>query len=345
MQCREVKRRLNERIELSDELKSHIKSCPACSKEWQLAGMLDLILDTEKKSDSYEASSFAAIKARVKTQSADSFYKEISFMAKVKKEIEKHPGFSFGIAFTVLATVIMLLVPVSYNKTIGYDMSFKGVKSASIVSQEQLLTLARALGYGSAEVSIKESERGYDYVIANLPSRRATQAMEVAMVELTGSKGRVEVKPVVKKVSGNLYAQVRERVKIEIKSENKTSDEIKKEIKQRLKDLGLDAGRVEVKVNEYGVRQITLFPSDSTGETAFDKDIWLDINENGDIDIGLLEDHPYGIIVDTENKTADEIKKEIIDKLKAKGVEDPQVEVIQEEDGQTQIKVKPGKKD
>ena len=96
-------------------------------------------------------------------------------MAKVKQEIGSHPKFSLGVAFTVSVIAIMLLIPVSYNKTVAYDLSFRSPLQAAIISPEQLVNLVGALGYDKAQVDIDQSSAGSEYRIAYLPDSRATR--------------------------------------------------------------------------------------------------------------------------------------------------------------------------
>jgi hypothetical protein len=339
MHCREVKRHLNNKIELSAELIDHIKNCAACTREINLAGRLDFLFQEAGNSGDREETPFAELKSRIMSLSASQQTEEISLMAKAKNEIEKHPGISLGIAFTSVVIAILLLVPVPYYKTVGYNLSYKSVQQAGFISQERLVNLVKALGYNNARVDVAQDVDGYEYRVANLPDQKSAREIAAALTEVSGSAGEAEVRPVIRKVSGNLYAQAKERVKIEINAEKKSDEEIRDQIREKLKELGYEPGAIKVKTDENGRRTITLSTNDTTGATLLDHDLWIDIEDNGDVEIGTLDGVEAAIKVDTKGKTKAEIKKEIIDQLKARGIENPEVEVQDSDEGGIEIKI------
>ena len=342
MYCREVKRRLNNKTELSTELIEHLKNCPVCAREAELAEMLDSALLSAKMTGD-DSTPFAELKSRIITYAAEKHIEELSLMAKIKREIEHHPKFSLGVAFTIAVIAIMLLVPVSYNKTVGYDLSFKSPQQAGIVSQEQLIKLVSALGYGSAQVDIDQIQDGSEYRIANLPDNRAAREVEMALTEVTGQRGQVKVKPVVKAVTGSLYAQVKERTRVEIVTKSKSDEEIQQEIQTKLKEMGINFSDFKIKSSKGGSWTITLPSNDSTGRTPLNDIIWIDFNEQGNLEIGPIDEFPGATVIDIRGKTKDEVKQEITQKLKARGVTDPQIEVLGDDNDNVEVRIKKDK--
>jgi len=339
MCCREVKYRLNNTIELDSRLLDHIRTCPKCQAEMQMASLLDSAWQTARAESEAEAPKFEAIKARAMANSADDTSKEMTLMAKIKNKIERHPKFSLGAATAVTLFIFILVVPITINKTVGYDVTFHNVQEAGMISQAQLQDLARAFGYDKAAIDISQTDTGYNYAISNLPDKQAAKEMAFAFSEMTGFSGDPILKPVVIPVAGTIYAQAKEKIKIEIKGKNKSDKEIQDEIIQKIEDMGYTPRDIKVRTRPNGKRFITLEMNDSTKQNITDYDIWMDFDDDGNLDIGKTEDFKAAITVEIKGKTKDEIQNEIIQQLKDKGVENPQVEVLQKDNGQIELRI------
>lgn len=340
MFCREVKYRLNNSIELDSRLLDHVRTCPKCQAEMQMANLLKSAwLAVQEESESREPN-FEDIKARVMADSANDTSKEMTLMAKLKNEIERHPKFSLGAATAVTLFIFILVVPITINRTVGYDVAFHNVQTAGMISESQLRDLARAFGYDHTAIDISQTDAGYDYAISNLPDKQAAKEMAFAFAEMTGFDGDPILRPVIMPVAGTIYAQAKEKIKIEIKSEKKSDAEIQEEISQKLKDMGYAPGAIKVKTEADGRRSITLEMNDSTKQTILDYDIWMEFDDSGNVQIGKTKDLKAAIKIDAKGKTKEEIQKEVIQQLKDKGVKNPEVEVLQKGNGEIELRIK-----
>jgi hypothetical protein len=169
------------------------------------------------------------------------------------------------------ATIGLLLVPISYNGLVGYDvvLQVSGAADSSLVktvSREiQAVLGARevALGHGPADAlrfAVSVPAR------AGVDVERRAQALAQAL-ERQGHLARATVTPRRERVSGTLYAFARDHV-IRVRGEGRTALQLEAEIRRRLAEDGLTGAQVSV-VDEPGQRRIQVeTPRDGSGDAG-----------------------------------------------------------------------------
>ena len=133
MRCEKVKRLLDESIVDKQKLKEHIENCPSCALDFEAQKLLNSALSVNRNDQIGDESSFELVKSRLEKRIKEQNIKELNFMAMVEKHVKTHPKASIGITFAVTLFIFMLLVPFSYERTVGYDVilaGFDGNKAA-----------------------------------------------------------------------------------------------------------------------------------------------------------------------------------------------------------------------
>jgi len=156
-----------------------------------------------------------------------------------------------GVAVAVV--LLLLLVPVSYNKTTGNDLAL--TFSAPGLSQNDVRTLAerfgKELGGDPVRVTAEAGDQGDVYALHGfVPAGSGRDANAVgqafaAVLQSSGYKAVATVTPRVERVSGSVYAMARDQV-IRIESVGKTAAELEAEIRDRLIEAGVPNPEVSV---------------------------------------------------------------------------------------------------
>ncbi len=213
MHCREAKHRLSriDRPDHDDDLQAHLAVCTACAEFARTERLLAQTI-AECRETPEPASDFTAVRARLQAYPDRSLRKEDTLMSKIQSSLLSHPKASIGFSLAVVAFLFVMLVPFSYSKTVGYNVTFSNLDNNTNVPTSKLIDALQKLGYNDVSVNFNTTESGMDYAIANLPNKQAIQDATFLFNLLSGQRVAPEVKPIVKEVSGTLYAQATENL-------------------------------------------------------------------------------------------------------------------------------------
>ncbi|MCP4583600.1 MAG: hypothetical protein GY839_18480 [candidate division Zixibacteria bacterium] len=341
MRCREAKRRLNSAGEHDVELIEHLNNCLSCAREAQMMAVLDSVLTSSRERADYPETPFSDIRGKVISRSAGEIDKEKSLMSKIKAEITSHPRFSFGMALTVLVFAFILLVPFSYNKTVGYNLEISSVKADDSLKPESLSQVIAKLGYkDSGRVMLIAEPDNKRLILTNIPTEQAARDVVIAVETTNGQDYAFSITPVVEKVANNLYTRVKDGiVTFKIEGEGKSDDEIGEEIWTVLKQEGINTSVVAVRTDPNGTRDIFIDINDSTDNQMSQSQLEF-VTESGDILFSLGESEKVNLNIETEGKTVEEIEAEIREQLKEKNLGNTIIEVIENPDGKHEIILK-----
>jgi hypothetical protein len=190
MRCREVKRRLNDAGDFDPEILQHLKGCRDCARELEAIRTLDSVFDSARGAKDLPPTPFGNLKSGLEQLTSQA--KENSIMAKMKNEISGHPKFSFGIVAAICLFAIVLLVPISYEKTVGYELALSGIGSEDSTGKEVAADIVTALGYGEAAFSFEVAGNVVKYHIRNIPSKEAAEEISSAISSLLSSIPDIE---------------------------------------------------------------------------------------------------------------------------------------------------------
>jgi hypothetical protein len=258
--------------------------------------------------------------------------KELNFMSQVRNKIRSHPRFSLLFASAVAMLLFTILVPFSYQKTIGYQVEYAVADVSRAPSAEAINAALAAIGQNEVKATFTHSGNIGKCLISVLPNMHAVRETQALIASIMGTFSEPRVSPIIEIVSGSLYAQAKDKmVKIEVDGTNKTDQQIQDEIKSKLAAEGINCGIIYVKSD-----------SSATGK----KELRFELKVQGDS--AAAPCNPTLIQVDGHGKTPEQIEAEVKARLAEKGMADCSVEVTNNQSDSTsckQIKIEIGIKD
>lgn len=345
MRCRIVRRRLNDARELDPEIIAHLRKCRSCAREFEAKLTLGSAFDAVRSETSLPPTPFNDIKSKIEELSSGS--REYSIMARMKIEISKHPKFSFGIAAAICLFISVLLVPISYEKTIGYDLAISGISAEDSTDKDVAADVVTAMGHGEAMFSFNVAGNVVNYHVSNIQSKKDAKDISAALSSLLRSTTEILITPIIVESTGSIYAQVRAKVDSKSELKEKTDEEVKKELEDGLTKLGYKNPRVIVSSDSQGQRRIKIenvkLPEGDEKAVETMRIMEILLGEGGEIEIESPAKEQLDI--DTRGKTNDQIIEELKTKLAEKGIKNPIITIKLRPDGKREINVEAEKTD
>ena len=180
-------------------------------------------------------------------------------MARISSSMRRHPALSISFATVVALVMFTILVPLPYSSVVGYQAVISGPENGGQVPIASIDRALAALGYDQASVSFNTEGNSTSFTIDGLPSKKAAREAAAVFSTLAGYEGSVDYRPIVKRVSGTLLAQVQDKYfRVEVDASGKTDAEIAAEIASKLEAQGLEAPHVTVTTNPNGFKQLSI---------------------------------------------------------------------------------------
>jgi hypothetical protein len=225
-------------------------------------------------------------------------------------------------ALAGLLAVALLVVPVSYQKTVGWNVTLDvtGGSSAGIAG---LPAVGRdAVGAESANLNL---DGNHATVTARVPLEAgkgvATRAAALARVlTAEGFTAKSSVEPIRESVSGNLFAMTRDgTIRVDITAEGRTPAEIESQVRDQLAAAGITNAEVTVTKDDkqHTTIQVMAHPDGSGAENAaLPHDFEFSVDGKGPGDGSQAK-----VVIDNSGHqmTDAQIKQSIEDQLRAQG--------------------------
>ena len=169
-----------------------------------------------------------------------------------------NPGFAAAAAVAVVV-LALLLVPISYNRTVGYEvrLALPGATVANAPVVDIARQLKGLLGADGVSVSSSASSGGGETTLLAKVGHRAPAEVQAAAdgfaraLTAKGVRATAQVRPVVEHAVGSVCAMAAERLReIRIQGQGKSPAQIEQEIATRLAQVGFV--NPEVKVTREG---------------------------------------------------------------------------------------------
>ena len=365
MNCR--KARLEKSRHDSLELQNHLKSCPECSRLAEAESMLENALTKARELPDTETTPFRILQARVTAQNELS---KGGLMKIFQNKVSAHPKFRAGLAIFMAVVIFAVLIPMPYQTTVGYEVKFTGPDKNSTESISELSKALDAIGYSQVAINTSLADSEINYTISNLATLQAAKEVSATIdaisrkIDEISKKMPTEISPVFGTANASLLAQAGKRLlDIEVEGKGKTDEQIEAEIRAKLAAEGVTNGKVDVKTDSTGNRNISISidsladsirniekleietkGNDATGKESEIKRKMQEIeirprgNDTSKININLDRDLPK-IDVDSKGKTNAEIENEIINKLNEQGHPNADVKVETDSKGQRKIQI------
>jgi hypothetical protein len=180
-----------------------------------------------------------------------------------------------------------LLVPFSYQKTVGHQVSvtLNGVGADQAWVRGFAGQLKAALGADAVRAEMRV-ENGAPSTVLSAEVRgdapgfaRGVADNLVHKLDAKGVSARAAVTPIREKVSGSLYAMALDNV-IQVNIDGKSADEIESEIQSRLAEAGLDA-QVSVEMNGSNQMKVEVKAEHDGDSPAAGEPVQLQLTSGG----------------------------------------------------------------
>lgn len=251
MRCREAKRLLNEGNTSHPDLPGHLSRCEKCAREAAAAGLMEAVMSDMRRENPESPTPLAQIRARVESSSAASSRKEYSRMAEITHTLAAKKRLGFGLGLAVAALLFFTLVPFSYDRVVGYDVTIGGLPADQQIQVSQVLAGFEAIGIDNASVSVNYADDAASVFMMNFSDRATAQKATAAFNTLTGMSGSVDIKERKETVSGSLFAQAAEKLtRIEVSTSGGTPEEVQAEIEAQLAAQGFEGASAIVTIDE-----------------------------------------------------------------------------------------------
>ena len=260
MRCREARRLMSEDKNLANrDLLDHLKTCRACALEARSHKFLDFALEGERKISPGPTSDLSALQTRVQALAAAHKQKDTSIMNTIGNTVSRRRKLTLSLGIVAVMLLFVTLVPFPYSRTVGYELIYGNIDPARDIGVDAVLAGVEALGYEGIWVNSNTAGAETFYTISNLPTPEAVNETAVAFATLTGYEGQPEVRPIVKKVSGSLAAQARDRLfSFDFELSGGTDAEMEAEVMAKLLSEGVPVTGVTVETDADGQSTIQI---------------------------------------------------------------------------------------
>ncbi len=191
------------------------------------------------------------------------------FLMSTLRQSRTRPWLSTAIAVAALAA-IMLVVPISYERTIGHSVALQVAAPALDSAAATRIAHELSTALGATNVNMTSDDAGYR-IDAQVPSHSAKGVTRVASAfaaELTarGLTAQATVTPRTERVSSSVYAMARDRLEIRVDRGGKTPAQLEADIRAQLEAAGLTNPDVHV-TYDGNQTQVQIHAGDGAGGT------------------------------------------------------------------------------
>jgi hypothetical protein len=246
------------------------------------------------------------------------------FMPRSLRTLVARPWLATAIGIAAVA-LILLAIPFTYSQTTGYEVRVSvGPPAPNLTALQPLIDrIQSALRVDRVTVS---TDRGVT-LSARLPlgSRPRIEKGLAALAPTIASLGptaRTEIRPIVERVSGTVYAMANARiVNLHVDREGKSTTEIEADLRAQLAAAGLPGAAVSV--TQEGDQMRMQMNWEAPPGDSLDAPVEVNITMDG----SNRESQKVAKIVGGQNMSDAEIEAEIERQLLEQGTRNPQVEV------------------
>nr|MBN2276110.1 T9SS type A sorting domain-containing protein [candidate division Zixibacteria bacterium] len=221
MRCRKIREKLTEVARAGvvfnpdTELLVHLQNCPECARQAYAAGLLKRDLELAGIDDDVETVSLETLRSRVESLAIvteQNIKKELSIMSILVNQVKRRPRFSIGLAGILVAVLLSLLIPIRYDRTVGYEVAFAGVDKNLAMDTARINGLLEKLGVAEAAVDISDCEETCKLVISNLKSSDDARLVVAAFSDIDKVNLTKDITPVKVDVSGNILSLAADKI-------------------------------------------------------------------------------------------------------------------------------------
>ena len=244
MRCRQARKKLIELVlarvplDRDHELREHLSECSACAARAEAAAALDSDFESARGHDNSDSIAWpelrSAVEARVMAK-INNREKEKSIMAGIYNSARKRPKFSIGVAAFAIVILLSLVIPVKYDKTVGYEVAFAGVDKNLAMDGDKIAQLLDKLGVDDAEVDVTDCDTTCKVYIKKLKSPDEADIVIAAFSDIDNIELLEGATPIQETSSGSIIKVMAHSISISEKP-RQSMDEARQIVVERLGD-------------------------------------------------------------------------------------------------------------
>lgn len=247
MRCRQARKKLIELVlarvplDRDNELMEHLSGCPACAAQAETAIALNSDLKSAREHDNSDSITWPELKSRVEAHvmaKINKREKEKSIMAGIINKARRRPRVSIGVAAFAVVVILSLVIPIKYDKTVGYEVAFAGVDKNLAMDGDKIALLLDKLGVDDAEVDVTDCDTTCKVYIKKLKSSDDANLVIAAFSDIDNVELLEDIKPILEPSYGNIIKIMTSTISIS-ERHRQSMQEAKKVIWEKLGD-GVD---------------------------------------------------------------------------------------------------------
>ncbi len=194
------------------ELQAHLKECPDCAEYARISGRLDRTLTLAAEDDAVGIMPLEDQRVRVETRAGQSGNRvQPSYRRGWRRvsHILRQPVLAASLAMAALA--LFTLVPFSYDRTVGYDLTLAGVSLDLGEDDEVLCDMLHRLGLIEAGVDVHSCDSTCCLSILDLKTEQEAHMVVGVIARLSESAVTTDIVPIRARTSSSLLEKAMRR--------------------------------------------------------------------------------------------------------------------------------------
>jgi len=190
------------------EIQAHLKECPACAKYARISGLLERSLTLAADDDSTNIPPLDDQRVALETRLAGQRGRNLPAAKKGWRRAFRtlrQPAVAASLAIAALA--LFTLVPFSYDRTVGYDLTMAGVSIDLAEDDEVLCDMLHRLGLIEAGVDVHSCDTTCSLSILDLKTQKEAHMVVGVIARLSESAVTTDIVPIRARTSSSLLAK------------------------------------------------------------------------------------------------------------------------------------------
>ena len=220
MRCREIRDRIASSATHETgwidqpEVQAHLKACRGCADQARAAGLLNKLLLLAGGDDTVNPTPIEVQRRLVERRiSLRESRQERPIAAATRRPSRRRNVPALAAGTIAVAVALLTVVPFTYDRTIGYDLTLDGVSRHLVTDNEKLCDLLFRLELFEAGVDVISCDTTCSLSILDLKSKREASLVAGAIARLNEAALTTSIVPIHTKTSGSLLDQVNERLR------------------------------------------------------------------------------------------------------------------------------------
>ena len=218
MRCREALDRLNQPApfdwQSDTELLEHLKTCPACARQAEVARELRQAFAEASVPDEADDIGWPEQIHRVETAAGSLSHqpKETLIMSTLKRQWKLRPKLSAGIVVAAIVLLAAAVIPFKFDQTVGFEVAVAGVNRDLALNQNRLDEFLKQLGLTNAKIHVTGCDSTCRLIVSSLESPVEADLVARAFEEIANVDVNISLNEVTEEVSGTVITHAIQKI-------------------------------------------------------------------------------------------------------------------------------------